>query len=228
MTTPSDQRPEGWKPVSPMDGCTFSGYQASDQGRYRSVDRVVKERSYRGQMLATRLDTDGYVLINLRCDSTDPDHDRRHTFLGHRVTLTTFDKACPPGMEACHSDRGPAFNWWPEGIRWDTKPANEADKPFSPGPPEPQYPCLNAPLCANLVIHEGRRCRDCVTAVGREAAQLLRRGVNLMDVAQRYGYTGPDWVWKLARDHGGYEGTKAQALAQHPSRVQRLRLRLAR
>ena len=217
MTTDSDQRPETWKPVAPMDGCTFSGYQASDQGRYRSIDRTAGNRSYRGKILAIRLDDDGYVRINLRCDSTDPGHDRRHTLSGHRVVLTTFDRPCPPGMEACHSDRGPAFNWWPEGIRWDTKPANEADKPVPPGPPVPQYPCLNAPLCSSLVIHEGRRCRACVAAVGREAAQLLRRGVNLMDVAQRYGYTGPDWVFKLAVERGRYAGTTSE----HPRRWSR-------
>ena len=78
--TDSDERPETWKPVAPMDGCTFSGYEASDKAQARSVDHGRVTGSCTGKVLAARLDGDGYVLVDLRCDSTDPDHKRRHTF----------------------------------------------------------------------------------------------------------------------------------------------------
>lgn len=215
--TDSNERPETWKPVEPMDGCTFSGYQASDKAQARSIDRMSGNRHLKGKLLSTRLDGDGYVLVDLRCDSTDPAHNRRHTFLMHKVVLTTFDRPCPPGMEACHSPEGPAFNWWPEGVRWDTKKANEADKPEPPTPPEPTFPCRNSPTCGNMVVNEGRRCLDCVTETGRQAADMLRAGRSLQEVAWQFGYTGLDWVFKLAVQYGGYEGTRAQAAQQGTS-----------
>jgi hypothetical protein len=55
---------------------------------------------------------------------------------------------------------------------------------------------------------------------------MLDAGANLMAVAELFGYTGPDWVHKLAVRHGGYQGTKAAALAQHPGLAQRMRLRV--
>ena len=142
--TISDERAETWKPVAPLDGCTFSGYEASDKGRYRSIDRTVGNRRLKGKVLATRRTDDGYVLVNIRCDSTDPAHNRVHTVTGHKVVLTTFDRPCPPGMEACHSDRGPAFNWWPEGVRWGTKPENHADMVAAGNAVVPEsFPCRN-------------------------------------------------------------------------------------
>ena len=102
--TDSDERPETWKPVAPMDGCTFSGYEASDKGRYRSIDRKHGNRQLRGKVLATRRNDDGYVLVNIRCDSTDPDHNRVHTFSGHKVDALPRSPGAPePGQEACHS-----------------------------------------------------------------------------------------------------------------------------
>lgn len=198
-----------------MDGCTFSGYEASDKGRARSIDRQQGNRQLRGKMLSSRLDGDGYVLIDLRCDSTDPGHNRRHTFLMHKVVLTTFDKPCPEGMETCHSDRGPAFNWWPEGIRWGTKPENHADKVAAGTAtvPEPSFDCRNAPACGNKVMTRGRRCIACVKQVGADAAALLNAGTPLEQVATRFG-NGADWIFRLAVEYGGYEGTRTQARLQ--------------
>ena len=185
MTTGSDNhhimmiadRPEGWRPVAPLDGCTFSGYECSDKGHARSIDRKQGNRHLKGKQLATRRHDDGYVLVNIRCDSADPAHNRVHTVTMHRIVLTTFDRPCPPGMEACHSARGPAFNWWPEGIRWGTKPENHADMVDAGTAVVPaSFPCRNAPRCAGTVKTSGRRCVPCVAAVGRDAAALLNAG----------------------------------------------------
>lgn len=209
--TDSDERPETWKAVAPMDGCTFAGYESSDKGRYRSVDRKSGNRQLKGKVLSARYDGDGYVLINFRCDSTDPAHNRVHTFLGHKVVLTTFDKPCPPGMEARHSPRGPAYNWWPEGVRWGTKAENHADmvEAGTATMPAPSFPCRNAPTCGNMVRTKDRRCVECVRQVGREAAGMLRSGnKTLEEVAAHFG-NSPDWIFRLAVEHGGYEGTRA-------------------
>ncbi len=223
----ADERPETWLPVAPLDGCTFSGYECSDKGRARSVDRTVGARRLRGQLLSTRRNEDGYVLVNIRCDSTDPAHSRRHTVTMHKLVLTTFDRPRPDGMETCHSDRGKAFNWWPEGIRWGSKPENHADQVSAGTAVVPaSFPCRNAPGCGGTVKNPGRRCTDCVAAVGRDAALLLTAGMNLADVAGRYGYKGTGWIYKLAAEHG-YAGTRAQAAAQKPRGLRRLALRLA-
>ena len=63
--------------------------------------------------------------------------------------------------------------------------------------------------------------------VGRDAALLLNAGMGLADVAQRFGYTSDDWIYRLAAEHG-YTGTKAQARAQRPRLSQRVTLMLAR
>jgi hypothetical protein len=205
---------ETWKPLPQIDGCAYSGYEVSDQGRGRSLDRIGRHgRPLQGKEVSTRPHEDGYRLADFRCDN--PAHKRGHTLAMQKVVLTTFDRPRPPGMEACHGF-GPAINWWPEAVRWDTKPANEAEKPWRPPPPDPTHPCRNAPACPNLVINPGRRCLDCVAEVGREAADMLRAGQPLQEVAEHFGYTGPDWVYKLAVTHGGYTGTKAEARTQRP------------
>ncbi len=71
MTTNSDERPETWKPVAPMDGCTFSGYEVSDKGQARSIDGMSGNRHLKGKVLATSSHDDGYRLITIRCESTD-------------------------------------------------------------------------------------------------------------------------------------------------------------
>ena len=225
MTTNSDERPEGWRPVAPMDGCTFSGYEASDKGSFRSIDRKSGNRQLKGKQLATRRSDDGYVLVNIRCDSTDPDHNRVHTLSGHKIVLWTFAGPPRPGQEACHSARGPAFNWWPEGIRWGTKPENHADMVAAGTAVVPEsFPCRNQVRCGGTVKTQGRRCVECVAEVGELAGQMLAFGMPLRKVAERFGYTGDDWVFKLAAEHGRYDGTKERARAQHPAPLQRVPL----
>ena len=221
--TVSDERPEGWRPVAPIDGCTYSGYEASDKGGFRSIDRKSGSRQLKGKQLATRRHDHGYRLVNLRCDSADPDHNRVHTFAAHKVVLYTFAGPPEPGQEACHSPRGPAWNWWPEGVRWDTKPANHQDQVDAGTAVVPDFPCRNASRCDGRARTQGRRCGSCVAEVGRQAAWMLGLGANLQTVANRFGYQSGDWVFKLAAERG-YPGTKEQARAQHPSLLQRVKL----
>jgi hypothetical protein len=216
MTTNSDERA-----VPQIDGCTFSHYRASAAGRVRSVDRRAGGRYYRGVVLKTRLNNSGYVLVTMSCDN--PEH-RAHTHTMQKVILTTFTGPCPPGMQARHLDSNPENNAC-QNLAWGTKEQNEADKPVPPVL-EASHPCRNAPRCGNLVVNEGRRCPDCVAEVGRQAAAMLNAGMNLQDVAEVFGYTGPDWVFKLAVQHGGYAGTKAEARTQHPGLAARARLRV--
>ena len=223
MTTDSDN---GWRPVRPIDGCTFSAYQASGElGHVRSIDRVVGARRVRGVVLKERADGDGYRRINMSCD--DPEH-KPHTHTVHKVILTTFDKPCPPGMEACHGPGGPGDNRYPaSGLQWGSKVFNASTNQASLAPIVTSYPCRNAPRCPNTNAKPDRRCTDCVAEMGMQAAAMLNAGMNLNDVAVHFGNT-QEWVFKLAVQHGGYTGTRAQARQQQPSRSQRVLLRFRR
>jgi hypothetical protein len=179
MTTEGNERLEDWRPIPPIDGCTYSGYQASDKGRYRSIDRMSGPRHLTGKVLAAKPHEDGYVLGTIRCDSTEPGHKRAHTFALHKIVLYTFAGPPEPGQEACHSRRGPAWNWWPEGVRWDTRPANHADQVDAGTAVMPSYPCKNAGRCGGTVKAEGRRCRPCVAEVGGDTVTLLAAGMGL-------------------------------------------------
>lgn len=201
---------ETWKPLPPVDGCAFTRYEASDTGRARTAA---------GDPVSTRLHKDGYLLADFRCD--DPAACKRkkrgvHTFTMHKVVLAAFAGPRPAGMQGSHLHGNPAWNWVPEGVGYEDQPANERRKTTRPVPPDPTYPCRNAPSCPNLVINEGRRCLACVAETGRQAAEMLRTGKPLQEVAEHFGYTGGDWVYKLAVQHGGYGKSKAEARTQRP------------
>jgi hypothetical protein len=195
--------------------------------RYEWSDKGLVRRAADGRVMKTRVLNSGYEAVNVIRDS-----DGKQVcvlvhvmvLLAHHPAFAGLD-AFPDGLETRHNPAtGPLFNAYPEGLWPGTKAQNAADKDEQ----EPQHPCRNAPVCGNLVVTPGRRCVECVTAVGREAAELLRLGMPLQQVAERFGYTGPDWVYQLAVRHGGYEGSKADARTQRPRAVQRLRLRARR
>lgn len=192
----------------------FSRYEASHRG-------FIRNRRT-GRTLATTPDPDGRKRLNLYADDGT-----RPNLSVARCVLTAHDRPPEPGEEACHGLGGPHDDRWPENIRWDDKAGNERDKIAAGTTPKPNptYPCKDG--CGALVISEGRRCLDCVKRVGREAAEMLGRGVNLYDVAEHFGYTTPDWVWKLATEHGGCTLTKRDALTQQPSLSQRVTSGLA-
>ncbi len=204
-------RAETWKPVAPLDGCTFSVYEASDKGRARSLDREAGGRQLRGVIFKAAPSGDGYVRVKMRCD--DPDHGP-HTFTMHKIVLTTFDRPCPDGMEACHSPAGPAFNWWPEGIRWDTTAANDAERTAALASqgraangrpavaPKPPATCIR---CGGPITRPGgRRCHECVAAIGQEAADLMRGGMRLEDANEQLGYGNAVYLHALAVRYGGW------------------------
>jgi NUMOD4 motif len=192
----------------------FSRYEASHRGAIRNLRR--------GRTLAVTLDPDGYERLNLYAD----DGTRPNVSVARCVLLA---HAGPPGEgeEACHGPGGRRDNRWPENLSWGSKEKNNGPDKAAAGTlptPNPTYPCKDG--CGQLVINEGRRCPGCVKRVGREAAAMLGHGVNLYDVAEHFGYTQPDWVYKLATEHGGCTLTKREALAQQPSMSQRVATRL--
>jgi hypothetical protein len=181
----------------------YSRYEVSDRGYIRNV---ITDR-----LMAMNPNNEGYLRLSLVRDDG-----KRVNVLVHRCVLLAHAGPPQDGQEACHGEGGQLDNRYPENLRWGTKPENERDKIAAGTTPKPNptHPCKDG--CGALVISEGRRCLDCVQRVGREATAMLNRGVNLYDVAEHFGYTAPDWVWRLAVEHGACALTKRQALTQHP------------
>jgi hypothetical protein len=225
---------EIWKPVArDENGREYPGYEVSDHGNYRSVDRTLGSgRRVRGKPLTVRASNRGYGLVDLR----DADGNKV-TRSAHKPVLETHHKLCPPGMEARHLDDDSRNNRFVPAataeesrrlggnLWWGTKEDQHRDKVRNGGakpPPGPSYDCLNHDRCKGKVKNPGRRCLPCVEQVGRDAAQMLNRGENLLKVAQQFGYSGTRWTYQLAVKHGGYAGTEAQALTQRRSWLRRV------
>jgi len=63
-----------------------------------------------------------YLTVHLRC----ADGDRRKTAV-HKLVLSTFVGACPPGLEACHNNGRHTDNRL-RNLRWDTRGSNMRDR----------------------------------------------------------------------------------------------------
>jgi hypothetical protein len=103
------------------------GYQVSDHGRVRSLDRVVTYSSgqvhhYKGRVLRTPLNRQtGYPFVGLHNQGQ-----RQHRYV-HSLVAETFIGPRPEGMEVCHSDGDPANNRV-GNLRYGTRSDNELDK----------------------------------------------------------------------------------------------------
>lgn len=88
---------ERWLPVVGYEDL----YQVSDQGRVRSLDRVVRcgfgaKRKMPGRMIEGKIDRNGYRIVTL-CRYGD-----EWTARAHRVVLAAFVGPCPEGQVVRH------------------------------------------------------------------------------------------------------------------------------
>ncbi len=94
---------EKWRDIPGYEGC----YQVSTAGRVRSLDReklvVCSNRSYvarwRGRVLKTFPDHDGYIRVTLGAD------DKRRV---HSLVLLVFVGLCPDNHEVLHKNHNAA------------------------------------------------------------------------------------------------------------------------
>lgn len=115
---------EIWKPIPGYEGY----YEVSDQGRVRSVDRIINgekwgtiySRSFRGRVLLQGSDRYGYSKACLSKDGVTWNAGV------HRLVLMAFVGPCPGGMEACHNNGDPTDNRL-VNLRYDTKSENRRD-----------------------------------------------------------------------------------------------------
>ena len=110
---------EEWRTIPGIEG-----YEASNLGRIRSVDRLVKGRANQkpwfkaGSLLNPFVANErGYLRVKAG--------GRLHYV--QRLVLMAFVGPCPEGLEACHADGDPTNNAL-SNLRWDTRKENAADR----------------------------------------------------------------------------------------------------
>ena len=100
-------------------------YQVSDNGRVRSVDRLVNcdygQRVSHGKELTLGDRGDGRMIVAFWRDN------KQKMMRVHRLVLETFIGPCPDGMECRHLD-GDAANNNISNLAWGTRKENDADK----------------------------------------------------------------------------------------------------
>lgn len=118
---------EVWKEIPEYEGL----YEASSEGRIRSVDRVVSTFSARGakrtqlrrkgKVLCLSPGPKGYRLVTLSKDGI------ARTRRVNRLVCSAFYGPQPETVLACHRD-GDLTNNRDGNLRWDTPAANQADR----------------------------------------------------------------------------------------------------
>jgi HNH endonuclease/NUMOD4 motif len=119
---------EEWRDIPGMEGF----YQASSEGRIRSVERVHMQRmrdgsvqgvKYGGKVRAThRSANNGYLMIAL----SQPGQKRR-TYCVHFLVCSAFHGPRPEGHEVAHGD-GDRLNPKKSNLRWATRVENASDR----------------------------------------------------------------------------------------------------
>lgn len=113
---------EQWRPVVGWEGL----YEVSDQGRVRSVDRVITRRNglrhtHRGQILKACPIKSGHLVVRLMNAGFGS------TRTVHRLVLEAFIGPCQIGHEGCHID-GNHKNNRVNNLYWGTRSENLLDQ----------------------------------------------------------------------------------------------------
>lgn len=111
---------ELWLPIPEHDG-----YEVSDFGGVRSIDRLIIRRNGRplrrqGQILKLARNDGGYYLVDLSTPGV------RRMRRVHQLVLETFVGPCPPGHEGCH-DNGNRTDNRLSNLYWGTRSQNNLD-----------------------------------------------------------------------------------------------------
>lgn len=114
-------------------------YEVSDQGRVRSLDRLIYKRVTRngpevpirryGKLLSLGVDSHGYFMVNLCVEG------ETQSRMVHHLVLMTFGPPRPDNTECRHLD-GRRYNNCFTNLRWGTAKENALDK-FEHGTVDP-------------------------------------------------------------------------------------------
>ena len=99
----------------------YEGYEASDRGRIRSVDREVwcgtHYRRWKGRILKPGPGSWGHKIVVVG---------ERRTKLVHQLVMLAFVGPCPEGKQVCHNNGFPTDNRL-SNLRYDTPKGNGED-----------------------------------------------------------------------------------------------------
>ena len=153
--------PERWEPIPRYAGY----YEASDQGRIRSLDRETTRSDGRiqrrkGRILKPVVSSAGRHQVYICMPGM-----KQSAQQVHRLVLEAFIGECPPGMEACHWNDDPADNRL-SNLRWDTRASNMDDRVSNGRDPNASKThCVNGHeySAENTYVspNGGRHCRVC-------------------------------------------------------------------
>ena len=113
---------EQWRPT-----VGYKGYEVSDLGRVRSLDRLISTsvgkgyRRIQGRILSPWTHYFGYKVVRLAADG------KYVTWYVHALVLTAFRGSCPDGMVCRHLDGDPANNCL-NNLCWGTQSENLLDE----------------------------------------------------------------------------------------------------
>lgn len=160
---------EHWVSVVGYEGY----YEVSDQGRVRSVDRVIEwqgtTKRLEGRILkGTIKQKKGHREVRLSLGG------KTRAFTVHKLVLEAFVGPRPEGMEGCHGNGVPDDNRL-ENLRWDTKSSNNFDRvQHGVHHYAKRTHCAKGHPLSGDNLGKGsrgsRRCREC----HREAGRLRR------------------------------------------------------
>lgn len=180
MSLPSS---EEWRSIPDYEGF----YEASDQGRVRSVPRTITKATghrytYKGQLLKAYGDPiDGRRRVHLSRDG------RVRTWTVSTLVLRAFAGPPPRDTEVCHND-GDATNDRLENLRWDTHSANNYDRVQHGKHPlaakarcNRNHPLIAPNLVPSLTKRGFRSCLACHRA--RANARYAKRTGRPYDIA---------------------------------------------
>lgn len=155
---------ERWKPAPGFEW----GYEVSDCGRVRGIDRALSDgRRWKGRLLTPKAGEQGHKCVCLRL----PGEPKRYPLV-HRLVLSAFIGPCPDGYQGAHNN-GDATDNRLSNLRWDTPSGNHADK------------ILHGTILRGEKNHLTKLSADDVKAILLER----KRGAKLSDLAARYGVT---------------------------------------
>lgn len=117
---------EEWEDVVGWEGF----YQVSSQGRVRSLDRLITQKSrwglqsrtMKGKNLKIFSCTNGYLFVSLSRPGT-----KIKSYLVHRLVALSFLGEPPAGYEVCHIN-GIRTDNRAVNLRWGSRKSNHADK----------------------------------------------------------------------------------------------------
>jgi hypothetical protein len=222
-----EARVEAWASIP-----GYSRYEWSDKGRYRRAADLY--------VMKPGINNSEYEVAKVIRDSDGKQVGKPVAYmviLAHHPAFRSLSEF-PEGLESRHNPAvgDKLFNAYPEGIWPGTRAENDAERVAvlaaegraangraRAAPKPPPAPCIR---CGGPVTRGGRRCHECVVAIGVEATDLMRAGVKLENANEQLDYANAVYLHNLAVKYGGW-GHCAACSCAAPAAVT-LRSRIAR